>query len=58
MPDEECRALRDKANVALGFAALKDGQPQDARNYLQRVRLRRHRGQRRRCSASAGPPTR
>ncbi len=39
MPDEESRALRDRANVALGFAALKDGRPQDARNYLQRVRL-------------------
>jgi hypothetical protein len=39
MPDEESRALRDKANVALGFAALKSGQPQDARAYLQRVRL-------------------
>jgi hypothetical protein len=39
MPDEEGRALRDKANVALGFAALKSGRPQDARNYLQRVRL-------------------
>ena len=39
MPDEERRALRDKANVALGFAALKDGRPQDARGYLQRVRL-------------------
>ena len=39
MPDEESRALRDKANVALGFAALKAGKPQDARNYLQRVRL-------------------
>ncbi len=39
MPDEERRALRDKANVALGFAALKDGRPQDARDVLQRVRL-------------------
>ncbi len=39
MPDEEGRALRDKANVALGFAALKAGKPQDARAYLQRVRL-------------------
>jgi hypothetical protein len=39
MPDEEGRALRDKANVALGFAALKAGRPQDARNLLQRVRL-------------------
>jgi hypothetical protein len=39
MPDEERRALRDKANVALGFAALKDGHPQEARDVLQRVRL-------------------
>ena len=39
MPDEESRALRDKANVALGFAALKAGKPQDARTDLQRVRL-------------------
>ena len=39
MPDEELRALRDKANVALGFAALKADKPQDARGYLQRVRL-------------------
>jgi hypothetical protein len=39
MPDEESRALRDKANIALGFAALKAGKPQDARTYLQRVRL-------------------
>ncbi len=39
MPDEESRALRDKANVALGFAALKAGHAQDARAYLQRVRL-------------------
>lgn len=39
MPDEEGRALRDKANVAIGFAALRDGRPQDARNVLQRVRL-------------------
>ena len=39
MPDEESRALRDKANVALGFAALKAGRPEDARTTLQRVRL-------------------
>jgi hypothetical protein len=39
MPDEESRALRDKANVALGFAAMKDGKPMLARDYLQRVRL-------------------
>ena len=37
--DEEQRALRDKANVALGFAALQDNRPQDARAALQRVRL-------------------
>jgi len=39
MPDEEGRALRDKANVALGFAALKENLALDARKYLQRVRL-------------------
>jgi hypothetical protein len=39
MPNEEQRALRDKANVALGFAALRDGQPQQARAFLERVRL-------------------
>lgn len=39
MPDEETRALRDRANVALGFAALKADHPQEARSYLQRVRL-------------------
>lgn len=39
MPDEEGRALRDKANVALGFAALKAGRAQESRTYLQRVRL-------------------
>jgi hypothetical protein len=37
--DEEQRSLRDRANVALGFAALADHQPQDARAALQRVRL-------------------
>lgn len=37
--DEEARALRDRANVALGFAALQAGQPQQARGYLERVRL-------------------
>ncbi|MBI3368667.1 MAG: hypothetical protein HY021_09580 [Burkholderiales bacterium] len=36
---EEVRALRDKANLALGFAALRDEQPQAARDALQRVRL-------------------
>ncbi len=38
-PDEEMRALRDKANLALGFAALQTGKPEAARASLQRVRL-------------------
>lgn len=38
--DEEYRSLRDRANVALGFAALTNEQPQQARNYLERVRLK------------------
>jgi hypothetical protein len=37
--DEEARALRDRANLALGFSALQEGQPQPARNFLERVRL-------------------
>ncbi len=37
--DEEMRSLRDRANVALGFAALNDKQPLAARAFLQRVRL-------------------
>jgi hypothetical protein len=37
---EEFRSLRDRANVALGFAALSDKQPQAARTYLERVRMR------------------
>jgi hypothetical protein len=36
---EEQRSLRDRANVALGFGALQNKQPADARRYLQRVRL-------------------
>jgi TolA-binding protein len=36
---DEFRSLRDRANVALGFAALQDGRPQQARGYLERVRL-------------------
>jgi tetratricopeptide (TPR) repeat protein len=36
---EEYRSLRDRANVALGFSSLSDKRPQDARNYLERVRL-------------------
>jgi hypothetical protein len=37
--DEEQRTLRDRANVALGFAALQEGRSDDARAVLQRVRL-------------------
>ncbi len=36
---EEFRSLRDKANVALGFAALQDNHPEAAGPYLERVRL-------------------
>lgn len=36
---EELLALRDKANVALGFSALQANEPERARGYLQRVRL-------------------
>jgi Tetratricopeptide repeat len=35
----EARSLRDKANVALGFAALKDNRGEDAKVALERVRL-------------------
>ncbi|HMC15683.1 MAG TPA: hypothetical protein VKI18_08635 [Albitalea sp.] len=38
-PNEELRSLRDKANVALGFAALQAQQPEEARKVLERVRL-------------------
>jgi tetratricopeptide (TPR) repeat protein len=36
---DEVRALRDKANVALGFAALREKLPERAMLYLERVRL-------------------
>ena len=36
---EELKALRDKTNVALGFAALQEGRHGAAKGYLQRVRL-------------------
>jgi tetratricopeptide (TPR) repeat protein len=36
---EEYRSLRDKANVALGFASLQEGHGDQARAYLERVRL-------------------
>jgi hypothetical protein len=38
-PDEELRSLRDRTNVALGFSALQQQQPEAARKYLARVRL-------------------
>ena len=37
--NEELRTLRDRANVAMGFTALQDNRPRDARAALQRVRL-------------------
>jgi hypothetical protein len=37
--DEEMRAIRDRANVALGFASLQAKKPREARGALQRVRL-------------------
>jgi hypothetical protein len=36
---EELRSLRDKANVALGYAWLKANRPEEAKTALQRVRL-------------------
>ncbi len=38
--NEEFRALRDRANVALGFTALTEGDARTARSYLERVRLK------------------
>ncbi len=38
--NQEMAALRDKANVALGFALLKAGRSAEARGVLERVRLR------------------
>jgi len=37
--NDELSALRDKANLALGYALLQDGQPQAGKSKLQRVRL-------------------
>lgn len=37
--NEEMRALRDKANLALGYTALQADSPELARAYLERVRL-------------------
>ena len=37
--NEEFLSLRDKANVALGFTALQEKHPEQARIYLERVRL-------------------
>ena len=37
--DEEILALKDKANLLLGYRLLESGQPQSAKLYLDRVRL-------------------
>jgi hypothetical protein len=34
--NEEYRSLRDRANVALGFSALAENRPKQARTYLER----------------------
>ena len=39
MPTEELRSLRDQANVALGFTALTQDDPEGAAKALERVRL-------------------
>jgi hypothetical protein len=39
LPAEEFASLRDKANLALGYEALQNQKPEDARRYLERVRL-------------------
>jgi len=40
LKSEEFRALRDKANVALGYSFLANNTPITAKNYLERVRLK------------------
>jgi len=40
LPTEEFRALRDKANVALGYSFLTNNAPITAKTYLERVRLK------------------
>lgn len=37
--DAELQSLKDKANVALGYASLRDGTPSRAQSYLEQVRL-------------------
>ena len=37
---EELRALRDRANLGLGYQLLKAGKGEEARTYLERVRLK------------------
>lgn len=39
LTDEELRALKDKANVALGYTFLQSGEMDRARTHLERVRL-------------------
>lgn len=38
--NDELRALRDRANLGLGYELLRSGDPANARAYLNRVRLR------------------
>jgi len=40
--DEEIQAIKDQANLALGFSLLKIKKPEKARKYLEKVRLKSH----------------
>jgi len=40
--DEEVQAIKDQANLVLGFSLLKIKKPNKARKYLERVRLKSH----------------
>ena len=40
--DEEIQAIKDQANLALGFSLLKIKKPNKARKYLEKVRLKSH----------------
>ena len=38
--DEELKALKDKANIALGYAYIRNNEPQVSTTYLKKVRLK------------------
>jgi hypothetical protein len=41
-PDKEAQAIRDQANVALGYSFIQEKQSQEAIQYLRKVRLQGH----------------